>query len=108
MRSQVVGDETLIRCASPVGRLDLRDARVLDQLYDLQRDLGDVRVCAKHDARGQQYNVSVEEERLFHLSATQPSEIRQLIERTVVAADVIEQELLAVDAVVATVVEATA
>ncbi|RMH31088.1 MAG: hypothetical protein D6692_00835 [Planctomycetota bacterium] len=108
MRSQVLGDETLVRCASPVGRLDLRDANVLDQLYDLQRDLGDVRVCARHDARGQQYIVSVEEERLFHLSATQTSEIRQLIERTVVAADVIEQEMLAVDAPVAAIMEASA
>lgn len=107
LRSQVVGDETLIRCASPVGRLDLRDAAMLDHLYELQRDLGDVRVCARHDARGQQYIVSVEEERLFHQFATQTSEISQLIERAVVAADVIAQELLAVDAPVSAVIEVT-
>ncbi len=108
LRSQIVGDETLIRCASPVGRIDLRDAHMLDHLYDLQRDLGDVRVCARYDARSQQYNVSIEEERLFHLSVTQASEIRQLIERTVVAADVIEQELLAVDAPVSAATEVPA
>ena len=51
--------------------------------------------------------VTIEEERLFHLSATQTSEIRQLIERTVVAADVIEQELLAVDAPVSSALEVT-
>lgn len=98
LRSQIVGDATLLRCVSPVGRLDLRDAGVLDGLYDLQRELGAVRVCARHDAKGNQYVITIEEEQLFHVSATQTSEIRQLIERTVVAADVIEQELLAVDA----------
>jgi len=108
MRSQVVGDATLIRCVSQVGRLNLHDAAMLDQLYDLQRELGDIRVCARHDVRGQQYNVSIEEERLFHLSATQASEIRQLVERTVVAADVIEQKLLAVDALVTVAMEAPA
>ena len=71
---------------------------MLDGLYDLQRELGAVRVCARHDAKGNQYVITIEEEQLFHVSATQTSEIRQLIERTVVAADVIEQELLAVDA----------
>ena len=83
---------------SPVGRLDLRDAEILDELYDLQRILGDVRVCARHNTKGSQYMVTIEEERLFHLSATQTSEIRRLIERTVVAADMIEQALLTVDA----------
>ena len=107
LRSQIVGDETLIRCVSPVGRLDLRDAAMLDQLYNLQRELRDVRVCARHEAKGGQYLVTIEEERLFHLSATQTSEIRQLIERTVVAADVIEQELLAVDAPVSSALEVT-
>ncbi len=107
LRSQIVGDETLIRCVSSVGRLDLRDAAMLDRLYDLQRELWDVRVCARHDAKGSQYLVTIEEERLFHLSATQTSEIRQLIERTVVAADVIEQELLAVDAPISSAVEVT-
>ena len=98
LRSQMVGDETLIRCSSPVGRLDLRGSETLDQLYDLQRKLGDIRVCAKHEVRGGQYRIDIEEDRLFHLTATQTSEIRELIERTVVAADTIEQEMLAVDA----------
>lgn len=98
LRSQVSGDETLIRCESPVGRLDLEDDDVLADLYDLEAELGHARICARQEARGNQFMVSIEEERLFHLSATQPSEVRQLIEKTVVAADVIEQELLAVDA----------
>ena len=98
LRSQIAGDETLIRCVSLVGHLDLQDDETLDHLYDLQRELHDVRVCARADAKGNQYQITIEEERLFHLSATQTSEIRQLIERTVVAADVIEQEVLGVDA----------
>ena len=39
---------------------------------------------ARHDAKGHQYLVTIEEEH-FHLSATQTSELRHLVERTVVA-----------------------
>lgn len=98
LRAQLEGDDTLVRCSSPVGRMDLQDPDTLDRLYDLQRKLGDVRVCARLESTGRRFHVTVEEERCFHLEATQLCEIRQLIERTVVAADTIEQELLAVDA----------
>ena len=98
LRSQLAGDEALVRCISPVGRLDLQHDYMLDRLYALQRDLGDVRVCSRREATGPHFDITVEEERCFHLEATQSSELRQLIERAVLAADAIEQKLLAVDA----------
>lgn len=96
--SQVAGDATLIKCASPVGNLDLDDPRTLDQLYDLQRNLGMVKVCVRHDHRKRAYAVTIEGYRLFHLSTTQPEEIERLVRRTVRSADTIERIMLEGDA----------
>lgn len=94
LRSHAVSDATLMRCTSPVGPADLSDRRILDHLYDLQRDLGKAKVCARPEARRRQHLVTVEGDLLFHPETTQFNEVEQLVIRTVEAADTIEKELL--------------
>lgn len=97
LRSQSVGDATLIRCTSPIGLLDLRDDSVVDELYELQRRLGMVRVCARFDAKHHRHHTSVELDRLFHIDTTQQEELVDMVVKTVLAADSIEEALLGQD-----------
>ena len=94
----MVGDATLVRCVSPVGWVNLDQRAELDQLYELQRDLGMVKVCARHDPRKRLYEVTVRGSRLFRLDTTQSEELEDLVIRTVEAADAIEADLLERDA----------
>ena len=96
MRSQVLGDATLIRCVSPVGELDLSDKEVLDKLYNLQREQGVSRVCA-HAGDWKRSMVTVERDRLFRMDTTQPEEIVDLVRSVTRQADEIESVLLHVD-----------
>jgi len=98
LRSQEMGDATLLRCVSPVGLIDLDDDKKLDKLYDLQQELRVAKVCARHDIKHKQHDITVEGDRLFHLEATQPDEVEDLILNTVIAADTIERQLLEKDA----------
>ena len=88
------GGTTLVECFSPVGRIALDDSAELNRLYELQRRLTLVKVCAEHDLKTRQYDVSVRGDRMFHLDTTQPEEIEDLIIRTVEAADSIEAEMI--------------
>ncbi len=97
MRSQVLGDATLIRCVSPVGILNLEDPETLDGLYDWQRRLGMVRVCAHYDLKHHASHVTVEHDRLMHLDTTQHEEVDDLVIRTALAADRLEEALLDCD-----------
>ena len=97
MRSQVVGEATLIRCISPVGHMDLTDDGVVDELYERQRDLSVARVCA-HPGDRHHSMVTVENDRLFRLDTTQPEEIVELVRSVVLDADRIEASILRVDA----------
>jgi len=69
-----------------VKQVDLRDDSVVDELYELQRDTGRVKVCSKRDAREKQDVVSVEGGVLFDSETTQLDELVVLIDRTVQAA----------------------
>ena len=97
LRSQVVGDEILLRCESMVGEVDLDDADLLDRLYDLQRDLGVAKVCTLPRGRGGDL-LFVRGSCLVHPATTQEEEVFDLVQRVVGAADRIEAELLGVDA----------
>ena len=98
LRSQVAGDATLLECTSPVGRIDLADADEIDRLYELQKELGVVRVCAEHDFKTHKFDVTVSGDRMFHLDTTQLTEVERLIVHTVEAADRIEAVMLEDDA----------
>jgi len=97
LRSQVMGSRTLLRCTSPVGSLSLTDSKVLDRLYELQRDFGMVKVCARYNVRRRKYRITIEGDRLFVLKTTQPEEIEDLLRRVIVAADRLENDLLGSD-----------
>ncbi len=77
MRSQRVGDATLVRCVSPVGWLDLQDDAVVDTLYE--------------------YDTAIESDRLFHMDTTQYEELEAIVVQTTLAADRIEDALLGGD-----------
>jgi hypothetical protein len=98
MRSQAVGDATLVRCVSPVGLLELSDDATLDTLYERQRELGMVRVCIRYDAKHHSFVTTIEGDRLLNRKTTQYDEIQQLVVETVRAADRIEEALLGRDA----------
>ena len=98
LRSEVMGSHTLLRCISPVGVLDLSNRAMLDRLYELQRKLGMVKVCASHDVRSRHYRVSVQGHQLFHMKTTQLQEIERLMLSIVESADRLERELLQRDA----------
>ena len=97
LRSQAAGDATLLRCASPVGMMDLSNASVVDDLYDAQQEVGFVRVCSTPDARLHLDRVSVERDIPFHLDRTEPEELAALVRSAALAADRLEELVLAVD-----------
>ena len=97
LRSQVIGEEILLRCESVVGEVDLDDDELLDRLYDLQRELGVVKVCTQARGRGGDL-LFVRGSRLVHPVTTQDEEVFDLVRRIVGAADRLEAELLQVDA----------
>lgn len=104
LRSQVVGDEILLRCESVVGEVDLGDGERLNRLYHLQRDLGTVKVCTQPRGRGGEL-LFVRGSRLVHRATTQDEEVFDLVRRVVGAADRLEAELLGMDAEPGTILE---
>ena len=94
LRSQASGDSTLLRCSSEVGRFDLRhDDRLLDDLYELQRDLGHAKVCVHRDDDPHE-RVTVEGDLPFSPQLTQLEELELLISRTVGAAATLRSGML--------------
>ena len=52
LRSQAAGDATLLHCSSDVGPLEIEhDDDRLDELYELQQELGLAKVCVRPDPR---------------------------------------------------------
>ena len=83
LRSQASGGATLLRCTSEVGRLDLRnDNGMLDDLYHLQRSLGQAKVCVHRDD-DRLDRVTVEGDLPFSPTMTQLEELELLVSRTV-------------------------
>jgi len=95
LRSQAAGDATLLRCESFVGHLNLKDDETLDALYELQIALGHPRICIEPDLRRRSDDVSIHHDILFHPTATQDEDVLAMIERTVVPAKKIHDELVA-------------
>ncbi len=93
MRSQVSGDSTLLRCDSEVGYLDLKNNNILDQLYELDKDLGQVKICASRDVKRHADYITIEGDILFNPKTTQIEEVIALIKRTVEAAAIIKKEM---------------
>ncbi len=93
MRSQVSGDSTLLRCDSEVGYLDLKNNFILDQLYELDKKLGQVKICTSRDVKRHADHVTIEGDILFNPKTTQIEEVIALIKRTVEAAAIIKEEM---------------
>lgn len=98
LQSQVVGNEVLVRCVSPVGSIPVDDRHFIDGLYHVAWDFAGARICLREVHRQRLWDVTVEEARLFHLGATQYEELEDLVVTVVEAADGIEERLLQVDA----------
>jgi hypothetical protein len=100
LRSRQRGHRTLLRCISPVGpvpQLLNHDDR-LDQLYDLQQDLGMARVCVRQRPNRRMDAISVENDVLFDPATTQYEEFEGLVIDTLRSADAIEEALMGSDA----------
>ena len=97
LKSQVFGGATLLRCASPVGKIDLNDQVNLNDLYRLQYSTGKSKICAIYNPKYKKHMVTVEGDRLFDLKTTQWQEVEDLIVRTVEVADEIEDKLFGHD-----------
>lgn len=96
LRSQRDGQATLLRCESAVGQLTLDDETV-DLLYELQRALGGARICTGEPDRFGRTQVSVANAVLFDPKTTQIEEVIDLVSRTTLRADRLEERVLAVD-----------
>lgn len=95
LRSQAAGDATLLHCSSAVGPLDIeRDDDRLDELYELQRELGLVKVCVRPDPADRTDRVYIEGDILFHPHSTQFEELESLVTKTVTAAGMIAARLV--------------
>lgn len=94
LKSQVFGGETLLRCVSPVGEIDLHDQANLDNMYNMQQKTNMSKVCTVYEPKSRKHMVTVEGDRLFNLKTTQWQEIDDLVTVTVEAADQIECDLL--------------
>ena len=98
LRSQAAGDATLLHCSSDVGPLEIEhDDDRLDELYELQQELGLAKVCVRPDPADRTDRIYVEGDIVFHPETTQPEELESLVTRTVsaagkIAARLVEQE----------------
>lgn len=98
LRSAGMDGMTLLRCTSEVGLVNLMDSRNIDRLQRLQRRLGQPRLCARIAPKHRAHTISVEASMPFGPDITQYVEFRELISRTALQADRLEEELLLLDA----------
>jgi hypothetical protein len=82
-----------LRCESEVGYLNLRNDKVIDKLYKLQVNLGQIKICVRPEIKRHLDFVTIKGDILFHPGTTQIEEVVALIRRTVEAAASIEDEL---------------
>jgi len=93
LRSQVSGEATLLRCVSEIGYLNLRNDMVIDKLYKLQVELGQIKICVRPEIKKHLDYVTIKGDILFHPGTTQIEEVIALVRRTVETAVTIEDEL---------------
>ena len=98
LRTQAAGDHTVLRCASPVGLVDLDDPEQLDELYDLRLRLEAGKICAEYEAKHRAYLVTVESSMLFDPKTSQASEVERTMRCVTSSADSMEAVLLQHDA----------
>ena len=95
LRSQAAGDATLLHCSSDVGPLEIEhDDDQLDELYELQRELGLAKICVRPDSADRTDRIYVEGDIVFHPDTTQTEELESLVTRTVSAAGMIAARLV--------------
>ena len=66
----------------------------LDELYELQRELGLAKICVRPDSADRTDRIYVEGDIVFHPDTTQPEELESLVTRTVGAAGMIAARLV--------------
>lgn len=97
LRSEPVGGSVLLHCASPVCHLDLKDPGNVDQLYELQRDYGMIKVAARFHHRDDRHMLTVEEDHLFSRGTEHINEVAAVVVRIVESAHRLENELGSAD-----------
>lgn len=94
-----VGGRSYLRCASGIGEIDLSCPSVVDDLYELQRAMGLVKLAVRPVGKQRTWYASIERSILFDPGTTQYEELDRLVRRVVGTADRMEEQLLEIDAV---------
>lgn len=87
----------LLQCRSPIGKVPYSDVKVLEKINNFSQRFTSGKICAVEDSKTYTYNLSVEGSIPFHISETKYEEVRSLIERTLITADLVEYQILNTD-----------
>ena len=87
----------LLHCISPIGKVGYQYNSTIKKLNDLSRKVNFGKICSVDDDKFASYDLSIESDILFHPSSTQFEEVLDLLERTLVSADNLENILLGID-----------
>lgn len=87
----------LLTCISPIGKVPMDDVKVLREINQIGRRIGGGKICVVDNPKIESYNLTVEANLLFNLKYTQYEEVFNLLERTVITADLVELNILASD-----------
>ena len=83
-----------LRCLSPVGEVPQSDWESIEKIGEAHRLIGFGKVCAVRNFKNETYNLTVEADLLFHPETTQRQELFDLVAKTTICADRLEQMLL--------------
>ena len=87
----------LLQFVSPIGQVSMDDEDEIRRVFRLQTRLPTAKICAVVDDKRASYNLTAEVETPFHPDALQIDEAVSALERCVVAADLVEREVLQTD-----------
>lgn len=91
------GDHIVLHCSSPIGVVPQNDPERIESVGQAQQRVSFNKICAAEDARTRTYNLTVEDDVLFHPYTTQIAEVLDLVSRVAVYADRLERALLDTD-----------
>ncbi len=92
------GGLVLLQFISPVGVVPIKDEGTIEAVFRLQARLPAAKICAVVDSKRDTYNLTAEVETPFHPDTLDLDEAVSALERCVVAADLVEREILQTDA----------
>ncbi len=95
--SSFAGGLVVLQVVSPVGVVAIDDEKTIERLFRLQGSLPSAKLCAVTDGKRETYNLTVEVETPYGPAGLEVEEVVSVLTRCVVAADVVEREVLGVD-----------